>query len=458
MEINIDYIPHKYQQLIHNDPAPYKVISAGRQFGKSMLARWTILLSAIREAGKYWIVSPTIKQGKDNHWNDPENNILRDTEGWRLDQNITELAIEVPARNGKSRIELKGIENLEKVRGSKLRGVVMDEAAFLTEYSWTNVIQPMMTTTGGWAMFISTPNGFNWFKDLYQQGTIYTVVQKYPSEPPIWKAKLLKPPKQGRLKGWSSYHFTSYDNPFAKPEIIESARLEAISKNSEDNFFQEYVADFRKVSGLIYKNFNRNIHVIDPIEIEDHWDVYRGVDFGFDNPTACVWVAVSPEGKWYIIDEYYEKKESSDYHIGMILSKSQNYPHAEATYADPSAPQNIIDWGKKGLYMTGARKDMGTNKGEWVGHGTDLIQEKLKINPIDKKPTLFVFKGCTQTIREFESYRWKEEKNTELNKPGVPLKANDHLMDALRYVIVSYHPPSHEVFPDDTGMFEGGYY
>jgi len=101
---------------------------------------------------------------------------------------------------------------------------------------------------------------------------------------------------------------------------------------------------------------------------------------------------------------------------------------------------------------------MGTNKGEWVGHGIDLVAEKLKINLIDKKPTLFIFKGCTQTIREFESYRWKEEKNKELNKPGIPLKANDHLMDAFRYVVVSYHPSSHEQFPDDSDLFQGGYY
>ena len=458
MEINIDYIPHKYQELIHKDQSPYKVIAAGRQFGKSLLSRWTILLSALKTPGRYWIVSPTIKQGKDNHWNAPDNNILLNTAGWRTYENSSDLAIEIPSTTGKSRIEIKGIENLEKTRGAKLQGVVMDEAAYLTEYSWTGVIRPMMTTTGGWAMFISTPNGFNWFKDLYEQGTIHSIIQKQPTDPPVWTAKLLKPPKPSRFKGWSSYHFTSYDNPYAKPEIIEMARLESIGKNTEDEIFQEYIADFRKVSGLIYKNFNRHIHVIDPIQIEDSWEIYRGVDFGFDNPTACVWIAVSPEGKWYIIDEYYEKKESSDYHIGMILSKSQNYPHAEATYADPSAPQNIVDWGKKGLYMTGARKDMGTNKGEWVGHGTDLVQEKLKINPIDKKPTLFVFKGCTQTIREFESYRWKEEKNQELNKPGVPLKANDHLMDSIRYVVVSYRKSSHEAFPDDSDLFQGGYY
>ena len=87
MEINIDYIPHKYQELIHKDPSPYKVITAGRQFGKSLLSRWTILLSALKTPGRYWIVSPTIKQGKDNHWNAPDNNLLLNTVGWRTYEN-----------------------------------------------------------------------------------------------------------------------------------------------------------------------------------------------------------------------------------------------------------------------------------------------------------------------------------------------------------------------------------
>jgi len=80
----------------------------------------------------------------------------------------------------------------------------------------------------------------------------------------------------------------------------------------------------------------------------------------------------------------------------------------------------------------------GTNLGSWVGHGIDIVREKLKVSPIDKKPKLMVFKNCKNLIREFETYRWKEEKDDTLNKPGRPEKANDHALDALRYFAVSY--------------------
>lgn len=56
-------------------------------------------------------------------------------------------------------------------------------------------------------------------------------------------------------------------------------------------------------------------------------------------------------------------------------------------------------------------------------------------------PSLFVFNTCSNTIREFETYRWKERLQTsaqDLNSPEQPEKANDHALDALRYFAVSY--------------------
>lgn len=456
MEIR-SYTPHKYQRLIHGDRSRYRVVVAGRRFGKSKLSRWDILWSAVQNSGRYWIVSPTIKQGKDNHWTQPDDNILLDTQGWRTYENSQDLAIEIPSKTGKSRIEIKGIENIEKTRGAGLSGVVLDEAAYLTKYAWEGVIEPMLLTTRGWALFIGTPNGMNWFKDIFEQGKVNTSIKENRVKGidgtfPAWQAEIIKDPKPSipAFSKWSSWHFTSYDSPFNSLDDLDSKRLRAIAKNQEDWFFQEYVADFRKVSGLIYKNFDRNIHVIEPIDIPADWAIYRSVDFGFDNPTACVWIAVSPSNKWYIIDEYYEQKESSDYHVGIILSKSGLYPAITMTYGDPSAPQIMKDWATKGIYITPAKREMGTNLGNWVGHGIDLVQEKLKVSVMDQQPQLFVFSNCKQTIREFETYRWKEEKDDSMNKPGRPVKAHDHLMDALRYFAVSYQQQSQDYMPDDS--------
>jgi len=53
----------------------------------------------------------------------------------------------------------------------------------------------------------------------------------------------------------------------------------------------------------------------------------------------------------------------------------------------------------------------------------------------DGKPRLFIRNNCVQTIKEFEQYRYPDDKE-ERNKEEVPLKVYDHSMDALRYLIM----------------------
>ena len=420
-EINLNYSPHKFQKQIHDDTARFKVVVAGRRFGKSVFARMHILLNALYIPGLYWIVNPTYKQGKMIHWRELKKEVPPELITYKNEQ---ELSIELV--NG-SRIEIKGADNENSLRGVGIKGVVFDETADQQPHVFWDIIRPTLIDSEGWAIFIGTPRGFNWFYDLFLKG------QKGAKE---YEAD------------WSSYKFTSYDNPHLLAKEINAAKVQT----DEDSFSQEYLAEFKKFKGLIYKNFDRNVHVIEPFEIpnDGSYEIYRGIDFGFDNPTACVWMAINNETKkWYAIDEYYETKESSDYHCGIILSKSAQYPSVSISWGDPSAPQVMADWAKKGLYITPARRDANTNRGEWVGNGIDIIQEKLKVSPMDQKPQLYVFKHCENLIREFESYEWEEPKNELLNAPGRPKKANDHILDATRYFACSYIGRQSYYLPDD---------
>lgn len=407
MEVTFSYKPHRYQKLLHDDKHRYIVVCAGRRFGKSVFARHQCLLEALYNPGLYWIVSPTYRQGKMIHWLELKKEIPPELIDYKNEQ---ELSIHLV--NG-SRIELKGADNEDALLGVGLKGVVMDEAEVQKPHIWEDILRPMLLDSAGWAIFIGTPRGFNWFYELWMKGNK--------------KSTTYDP-------DWSSYQFSSYENPYLSRKELAKAKKET----DEDSFHQEYLAEFKKFKGLIYRNFDRNTHVIEPFDIPEDWEIVRGIDFGFDNPTACVWVAISPSDKFYVIDEYYETKQSGDYHCGIILSKSAQYRNPSQTYGDPSAPQIMTDWATKGVYITPARRDSATNKGEWVGHGIDLMQDLIKISVTDNLPRLLVFKGCTNLIREFESYAWKEEKNEQLNNPGRPEKANDHALDALRYIIVSY--------------------
>ena len=403
MDIKLDYKPHPHQKKLHDDRHRYIVVTAGRRFGKSVFARMHCVLNAIYNPGLYWIISPTYRQGKQIHWIDLKKDIPNELIEYKNEQELS-----IHLING-SRIELKGADNEDALRGVGLKGVVLDEAADQKPHVWEEIIRPTLVDSKGWAIFIGTPKGFNWFYSLWLRGNKTSKTYD---------------------RDWSSYQFSSYDNPTLPEGEIDKAKSETKGADKEDTFAQEYLAEFRKYSGLIYKDFSRKVHVIDMPDISemDGWEIYRGVDFGFDNPTVCLWIAVGPDKKWYVIDEYYEKKQSSDYHCGVIMAKTAQYPGVVASYGDPSGAQVMTDWAQKGVYITGARRDSSTNRGEWVGHGIDIVQEKLKVSVVDQKPQLFVTKKCENLIREFESYKWKEERDPQLNNPGRPEKSNDHCM------------------------------
>ena len=425
MDINLNYQPHAKQKLLHDDTHRYKVVCAGRRFGKSTFARHHVLLNALYNPGLYWIVNPTYRQGKQIHWQDIKKEIPPDLIEYKNEQ---ELSIHLV--NG-SRIEIKGADNENSLRGVGLKGVIMDEAADQKPHVWEEIIRPTLVDSKGWGIFIGTPKGFNYFYDLWLRGRRGS--KTYESD-------------------WKSFRFTSYDNPHLDPGEIDQAKSEATRAKREETFAQEYMAEFKKYEGLIYKNFNRETHVVEPFEIPytTDWEIYRGIDFGYGvNPTVCLWIAVSPEGKWYVIDEYYETKDSSDYHCGMILSKSGQYQSATLSYGYPSNPMLIGDWSKKGVYLTAALRTLNTNLRDWVSTGIDIITEKMKISVLDHLPSFFVFKNCDNFIGELEKYEWQEPKDERLNHPGRPRKANDHGPDACRYFAISYRGKQSYQVPED---------
>lgn len=412
---------NKWQYEVYKDTHRFRIVCAGRRSGKSVLSRIIVLDWALKNIGNYWIVSPNYKQSKMIHWKDLQREVPLE---WIAKKNEVELSITL--RNG-SVIELKGVENPDALRGVKLRGLVIDEIASIRNWDWvwSEVLRATLTDYQAPVLFISTPKGYNHFYDLYQSG-------------------------QSTDSDYKSWRFSSYDNPYIKKEELDVARKEL----TEDTFAQEYLADFRHYTGLVYKEFQREVHVIEPFTIPDGWQRYRAIDFGSTNPTACLWIAVDGDENWFLIDEHYEVGQTIDFHAGVINSKSTN--NILATYGDPSGAQWISEFAQRGIYITPANKEVGTNFNSWVRYKIEKVAEKLKCVPghdvpsvrnqesevfAGSMPSLFIFNTCTNTIREFETYRWKEKSVSQaqdLNEPDVPEKANDHIMDALSYFAVSY--------------------
>lgn len=414
---------HQTQSIVAQDNHDYRVVCCGRQWGKTTLSVLEMVACAYSKSGReVAYFATTYDQARNIAWT-----MLKDftRNAWAKEPNESRLELWIKTQDkGESRIALRGFENVETARGQQFDLLVIDEVAQMRNwtYAWQAILEPTLAFRKGKALFISTPLGFNHFFGLYELG-------------------------QQNNKYWKSWRFKSEDNPFLPKERIEQAKI----TSTPEYFEQEYEASFKKHTGLVYKEFEREIHVIEPFDIPPTWQCYRGIDFGSTNPTACLFIWVDGDDNWYICNEHYETGQTIDYHAGRINAMSTR--NVIATYGDPSGAQWIQEFAQRGIYITPANKETGTNNNTWVRYGIEKVGEKLKpvpgriVSGVQSQasggglPSLFVFANCTNTIKEFETYRWKEKavsQAQDINEPDVPEKANDHAMDALRYFAVSH--------------------
>jgi len=214
-ELNIDLHPAQLQ--IFNSKKRFKIVAAGRRFGKSYLSAWILLIKAIQSESKdVYYVAPTFQQAKDIMWS-----LLKDL-GKNLIASAHENTATLTLINGR-KIYLKGSDRESTLRGAGLAYVVMDEMANIKPVVWEQIIRPTLSDVRGGCLMIGTPAAKNRFYDLYKDAF--------------------------EDDEWDAFQFNSTDNPFLPPEEIEAAR-----KNmSSMAFRQEFEASFETGSGGIFK-------------------------------------------------------------------------------------------------------------------------------------------------------------------------------------------------------------
>ncbi len=210
---------HAKQLEIFNDPSRFKVVAAGRRFGKSRLAAWLLLIEALKSQDKdVFYVAPTFQQAKDIMWS-----LLKEI-GHEVIQTALENTAVLTLINGR-KIYLKGSDRPDTLRGVGLRYIVLDEFADMKVSTWEQILRPALADVRGSAMFIGTPKGRNHFYELY----------KYADS--------------GKDAEWTAFHYNSFDNPLIHPEEIEAARLSM----SSFAFKQEFMASFEAASSELFK-------------------------------------------------------------------------------------------------------------------------------------------------------------------------------------------------------------
>lgn len=406
----LEFTPHTGQQTLYDATERFLVWICGRRWGKSLgAARWaeqSILVPGTRG----WVVSKTY---------DLTRKVIREIRmdlvvkmmhplGLKLtvDQQSGPIVMEFPWG---SVVEGKSAEHPESLLGEKLDWLVFDEFAKSKLSVWEYYLRPTLTDKKGKALFISTPHGYNWGFDFYQRGF------------------------DPSFEEWRSYRSPSWTNPHLPQDDIDEARRTL----SVPAFMQEYGAEFTIQAGMVYKEFDEGFHVIpeEDLKIDPGWEKFRSIDFGYENPFVCLYIAVDEQDRVIVYDEYYKRHATVEQHAKFLNEEEEaafptdpitgvNRGRYEYTTCDPTGASGRASLLEKGIPTLAVRSD--------VAHGLEAVRQQLKIRA-DCTPGLCVSSRCVETIKEFNLYQYNEDRTSE-----DPVKEYDHCMDALRYFIVNW--------------------
>ncbi|MCK4625071.1 MAG: hypothetical protein KAV00_07160 [Phycisphaerae bacterium] len=195
------------------------------------------------------------------------------------------------------------------------------------------------------------------------------------------------------------------------------------------------------LSGLVYPQFDRSVHVKPDLDFDDSLPIYRAIDFGL-NDFVCLWVQTDKRGNVFVVDEYWANQAKLADN-GRSILEADSGEQVEATYVDPAGTSRSDQTGYSDVQvLTGMGIPCQYTMAPWarnVHNGLNLIRGYLQ--PAAGPPRLFVAGKCKRLIQAFESYALRKVNNEYIDEPIKPQQW-DHPMDALRYYFVNRHCPA----------------
>ena len=387
--------------MIADAPFRFRVACCGRRFGKTHTALREIAKFASQPDQKVIYVAPTYRMAKNIMWKKLKKKLV--SLNWVRKVNETELTLELV--NG-SEIQLKGAENFDSLRGTGNNFIVLDEVADMHKEVWFEVLRPTLSDTAGHCLFLGTPKGMNWFKDLYDNA-------------------LTK-------KNWVSFTFTTLDGGNVPAEEIEAARQDLDSRT----FKQEYEATFENFSGIVSYAFGKhNIRAAEPVN--DHEQLILGTDFNV-SPMSCTVKRRTRDGL-HQIDEIVLYSSSTDELVTEIRNR---YPKNPITiYPDPAGVQ------RKTSANGNTDIKILENAGFTVRYHRQHPLVKDRINSAnslfflreDTTTRFYIDPKCKHTIKSLQQFCYKEGTQIPDKDSGF-----DHMFDALTYAIQFLFPINKE--------------
>ena len=273
-------------------------------------------------------------------------------------------------------IEFISVDQPQKIRGRKRDYLWLNEANELTYEDWTQLI---LRTTEQIYLDYNPSDPYSWIYEKVQTRDDCTFIKS------TYKA-----------------------NPFLDEDTI--AEIERL-KDIDPDYWRVYgLGEIGSIQTMIFRNFN----LVDDVQGKL---IGYGLDFGFTNsPTALVEVR-QLDDNLYIKELLYEKRLTNTDLANKL--KEFGISRQSEIIGDSAEPKSIEEIYRQGFNIKPAKKGAG------IHLGLDIM----------RRYKLHITKDSLNAIKEFRGYKWSTDKNGDVL--NTPVKVNDHLIDATRYLCLN---------------------
>ena len=444
----LGWAPHPLQREVLESSARFQVVSAGRRAGKTQMGAYRLLpewfatlrdrdqLQARGHRREYWIVGP--------EYSDAEKEFRVAWDAFRalgvqLDagsrNNPASGDMRISALDSRFIVEAKSAKYPESLVGEGLSGVIMAEAAKLSRSVWDRFIRPTLADFAGWAVFTSTPEGRNWFYDLWAAGQDPSRPEWASWRAPSWVNPYVyrQPTDETALAVLAELREAGQTYPRHLTSQIDPEVLDLFLSMSPEAFDQEIAAQFNTYVGRVFKTFNEEVHVTDQ-GFMPGWYTYACADFGFTNPFVWLVLQVDPHReRVHVVKEYYETGRTTEEAAADIMSRGLRPADLLGFFPDPAEPDRTAELrAKLRLKSFSPRALTIADRVEWIRR---KLGAQFPLEHAGTAPGLTINRRCVNTIREFNAYRYPDTAQSAADRGRAPsenpMKKDDHTIEAL---------------------------
>jgi len=430
----LKYEPHGPEQwAAHRARQRFRVKCCGRRYGKSTWAGKELTVKMLKRDSINWIVGPDYGLGEKEFrivWNDFKTLGLLGR--CQKSYNVKQGNMRLYFKDLNSLLEVKSAERPDSLVGEGLDHVCMSEAAKHKMSTWQMYIEPALSDKRGTADFPSTPQGFNWYRGLFELGqSSREDLDDYVSwRFPTWKNTLVYPggfdtecPNISTNDSGQDYHLAKFNRNRLVNCTCNTELIRIYNNVSRMYWLQEYAAEFTSFEGMIYPQFNEDTHVR-TFDFQPAWRNWLAVDFGFVDPFVCLDIMIDQEDRVWVWREYMVSYLTNhDHSLALRNRENPGGYHIDGVAADPRDPDgiNTLAWTLGSAHATPVDRVL----------GYEAIRRALKVRP-DGLPGLMIHPRCSELIRQMKLLRYADSKEGH-NSKQTQHDYDDHGPDALRY-------------------------